>query len=160
MSEHIEVNGLPPADPFWDEWRGDFGGRPVMYIKRLLRIPLYRSKGRVRSIRIDLHKMVAPDAPDCFHTHPAWAIRMPLWGGYEEEILEERCDLLWDERWHRIQRALDISLVAPALCHRIASLLNGRVSYSLWIRGPITADVELRGDGWPAEVRGIHPERN
>lgn len=140
----------------WDEWRGSLDGRPTMWIKRLLRIPLYRSRGRWRSIRLDLHKMVRPDDEGCYHTHPAWAIRLPLWGGYIEQKHTPGTTI----KWCYWRRPLEISIVRPRFCHRVDSLLNGRVSYSLWLRGPIIADVELHGDGWPPEKRGAHPERN
>ena len=35
---------------------------------------------------IDVHKIIAIDDPRLFHTHPAYAIRLILWGGYYEEL--------------------------------------------------------------------------
>ena len=61
----------------WDRWVGNFTDEPVFYIKHLVHL---------FGCRIDLHKMVLPDEEDCFHTHPAWAIRIILKGGYVEEI--------------------------------------------------------------------------
>jgi hypothetical protein len=114
----------------WDEWRGSMDGRPTLWVKRLR-----HWRGRV----IDVHKMIAKDDPDCFHTHPAYAIRFILWGGYVEETEDGR---------HRMWRPGMVGLVSPALSHRVAGLRNGRFSYSLWIRFKKSAPVHLRGDGW------------
>jgi hypothetical protein len=118
---------------FWDEWRGSFDGRPAMFIKRL-----FSFAGR----RVDLHKFVRADDLDCFHTHPATAIRIVLWGGYVEEIHAPEGRVLHD---YRTLRPGSVSIVRPELCHRIHDLLNGKVSYSLWLRGKRTAEVEIRG---------------
>lgn len=122
----------------WDEWRGSLDGRPTMHIRRL---------AKVRGRRADLHKFVRPDDPGCFHTHPAPAIRVVLWGGYVEELEDGRL-VTWQPG--------DFGLVRPELCHRVHSLLNGKVSYSLWLRGQVCADVALRGPGWPKpELKSI-----
>lgn len=114
----------------WDEWRGRLDNVPVMWIRQL---------ARWRGFRVDLHKFVGPDLPGCFHTHPAKAWRLVLWGGYVEE-LENGAKVPW--------RPGAAGFVQPALSHRIDTLLNGRCSYSLWIRWPKSAEVELRGPGW------------
>lgn len=114
----------------WDDWRGSMDGRPTLWVKHLL-----KRAGRL----IDIHKMVAIDDPDCFHTHPAYAIRIILRGGYVEEI---------EGGAHRMWLPGMIGFVRPSLSHRIAGLRNGRVSYSLWIRFRKQARVELRGNGW------------
>ncbi|MCA1831251.1 MAG: hypothetical protein LC750_00625 [Actinobacteria bacterium] len=114
----------------WDEWRGSMDGRETLWVKHL-----WRRLGR----HIDLHKMVGKDDPDCFHTHPAYAIRVILRGGYVEELEGGR---------HRMWRPGMIGIVKPTCSHRIAGLRNGRASYSLWIRFRKRATVELRGDGW------------
>jgi len=114
----------------WDAWRGGLDGKPTMHEKHLLHY-----LGR----RVDLHKMVAVDGVDCFHTHPAHAIRIILWGGYTEQ-LEDGTEKTW--------RPGSIGLVPPDLCHRISSILNTRNSYSLWLRGRKCAPIELRGKGW------------
>jgi len=116
----------------WTEWRGDFHGNVTMQIAVLL-----RTKGGRRA---DLHRMVAPDAPGCFHTHPARAVRIVLWAGYVEE-LEDGSMRHW--------RPGMVGVVHPQLSHRIASLPRGR-SYSLWIRGRKTHQTQLRGPGWEA----------
>jgi hypothetical protein len=112
----------------WDEWRGN--GKPAMWIKRL---------GYLFGRTIDLHKVVASDDPDCFHTHPSYCFRLILWGGYVEELHGGE-KVTW--------RPGSFGIVSPSLCHRFDSLLNGP-SYSLWIRGKVRAKVELRGNGWP-----------
>jgi hypothetical protein len=114
----------------WDEWRGDLDGRVVMRIKRLC---------AWRAIKLDLHQFVGADREDCFHTHPSWAVRFVLWGGYVEQ-LEDGTRKTW--------RPGMIGLVRPALSHRIYALRNQRVSYSLWLRGPKLREIELRGQGW------------
>jgi hypothetical protein len=115
---------------FWDEWRGDLSGNVTMLIKTL---------ARLRGRRLDLHKFIAPDAPGCFHTHPAPALRLIVWGGYVEE-LEDGTRKTW--------RPGMAGLVRPELSHRVAALRNQRASYSLWIRGRKTSQIELRGEGW------------
>jgi len=117
---------------FWDEWRGSFDGRPSMLIKRL-----FEFAGR----RVDLHKFVRADDEGCFHTHPATAIRIVLWGGYVEQI--NHGDHM--PFTYRTLRPGSVSVVKPDLCHRIDQLRNGRCSYSLWLRGKKTAQVEIRG---------------
>ena len=114
----------------WHEWRGSLDGRPTMWIRRLLAF---------RGCRLDLHKMVGADDAECFHTHPARAVRLVLWGGYVEQT--------WEGRW-RFWFPGRVGIVRPDLCHRIAGLRNGRVSYSLWLRFPKCARVDLRGTGW------------
>jgi|SRR5581483_1805899 len=114
----------------WDEWRGSMDGRPTLWVRHV-----FCARGR----HVDLHKMVAADDPDCFHTHPAYAIRVILRGGYVEE-LEGGARKTW--------RPGMAGIVGPTYSHRVASLRNGRVSYSLWIRFRKRAPVVLRGDGW------------
>lgn len=116
------------------EWRGNLDGRPTFWAKRLL---------QAWGCRISLHRMVAADDPGCFHTHPAWAVRIVIAGGYVEEFLTGR---------QRSCRAGLVGIVRPSLCHRIDRLMNGRVSYSLWIRGPKCARINLRGPGWPSSL--------
>lgn len=116
----------------YDEWvSGDTLLAPTMLIKHLAG---YRGR------RLDLHTMIAADAPGCHHTHPGRAIRLILWGGYVEE-LEDGTLKAW--------RPGSIGLVRPELCHRIHALQRGR-SYSLWLRGRKTHKIELRGPGWKA----------
>lgn len=115
-----------------------------MLIKRLIWIPVWWRNGKWKAIRIDLHKMVDIDEPECFHTHPAYAIRIVLSGGYFEEILSGCGRVRAFRQWEPGQ----VGLVRPSLCHRIADLPPFRASYSLWIRGPICANTELLGEGW------------
>lgn len=114
----------------WDEWRGSMDGRPTLWIRHLL---------CGRGYHVDLHRMVGADDPACFHTHPATAFRLVLWGGYHEEMEDGRMRRWWPGR---------IGVVRPDLSHRIAGLMNGRASVSLWIRFPKVATVKLRGAGW------------
>lgn len=114
----------------WDEWIGAMDGRPTMWVKHLL---------CGFGCHIDLHKMVAKDDEACFHTHPAYAFRLVLWGGYTEQLDDFRF-VHWFPG--------SFGIVRPETCHRIAHLLNARVSYSLWIRFRKCAPVRLRGEGW------------
>lgn len=114
---------------YWDEWRGAMDGRPTLWVRHL-----FCHFG----CHVDLHKMVMPDDLDCFHTHPAFAIRIVLAGGYLEEI-EGGQLVIW--------KPGRIGLVRPQLSHRIARTYQ-RTSYSLWIRFRKVAKVELHGDGW------------
>lgn len=142
---------------FWDEWRGDFKDRAVMWIKRIAKIPLFMSNefGKM-NLRIDLHKMVAADAPGCFHTHPGWSFRIVLHGGYYEEVEPVACD-----GWKfALLCPGAFGFVRPDYCHRIHALVNGKSSYSLWLRGPVIADVTLVGEGWPHGKLGVHRGRN
>ncbi len=116
----------------WDKWRGSLSGDVVMRVKHLL---------HCRGFKLDLHKMVRADAAECFHTHPAKSLRMILWGGYIDQ--QEDGSYGWRESGY-------IGLVRPETSHRVAMILNGRCSYSLWLRWPKTHAIELRGDGWPA----------
>lgn len=111
----------------WDEWRGSFDGRPALLIKKFV---------RVFGCVVQVHKFVRADDPDCFHTHPAWAIRIVLWGGYVEELSDGRWRTWWPGR---------IGIVPPHYEHRIGGLRNGKSSWSLWIRGPKIARINVRG---------------
>lgn len=115
----------------FNEWIGTVDGRATLWSKRLL---------SAWGWRVDLHRMVGADDAGCFHTHPAWALRLVLAGGYVEELENGDC-LAWP--------AGHFGVVRPSLSHRIARLLNERSSYSLWVRAPKSAAIELRGSGWP-----------
>lgn len=111
----------------YDEWRGNFDGQKVLLIKKLVK--------RMGCV-IQMHQFVKADNPGCFHTHPAWAIRIILWGGY----IEERGDGKWKAWWPG-----RVGIVRPDLEHRIAGFMNGKTSYSLWIRGPKVRQINVRG---------------
>lgn len=114
----------------WDEWIGSLDGRPTMWVKHL-----FCHFG----CHIDLHKMVKADDPDCFHTHPAYAVRIILRGGYAEEVEGQK----WWNDWLPGM----VGIVRPSLCHRVAGLQHDE-SYSIWIRFRKIAPIELRGEGW------------
>lgn len=146
---------------FWHEWRGSVDGRPSMLIRRLL------SLGRWR---LDLHKFIRADDENCFHTHPAKAFRLILWGGYIEErkpsaaafgyrllgfsaddavkFIRSEGPTLGDDslRTFVMVKPAWFDLVRPEYCHRIHALRNGRSSYSLWLRGPKVAEIEIHGE--------------
>lgn len=115
----------------WHEWRGNLdGSRVVMLIRQVFAF---------RGFKLDLHKFIGPDSAGCFHSHPALAIRIVLAGGYVEEYSDGR----------RVRRGPGhIGLVRPDDEHRIAKLLNGRSSWSLWLRWPKSHEVRLVGSGW------------
>lgn len=119
----------------WDRWIGTIDGRVTMRIKHLV---------HVFGCRIDLHKIVATDPAGQYHTHPARAVRVVWSGGYVEELEDGRC--LRREPGY-------IGVVEKHTSHRIAKLIDGAASYSLWFRMPIKpgTKIELRGEGWPEE---------
>jgi len=114
----------------WDEWRGNLDGTViVMRIKVLLRF---------MGCKFCVHKFVGEDSDDCFHTHPAVAIRIILWGWYVEELEDGTL-----KRW----RAGMFGIVNPSLSHRVSSIANSG-AWSLWLRFRNTTKVQLRGVGW------------
>jgi len=122
----------------WDKWRKNLEGKDVFYTKFLFTI---------FGVRFAIHKMVGPDTENAYHTHPAKAIRVILWGGYSEDIYEKADDgakLVTGARWFPGK----IGLVKPSTTHRVSAIHNGRSSYSLWIRFKETEEVQLVGTGW------------
>lgn len=114
----------------FDEWRGTEDGRPVFLIKKLV-----KAFGCV----IQLHKFVGADDPGCFHSHPAWAIRVILRGGYVEEVKGGRKHVTWLPGM--------VGIVRPDFEHRIAFLIDPVAgSWSLWIRGPKVAPISYGCD--------------
>jgi hypothetical protein len=86
-------------------------------------------------IRVSIHKFVGADTIGVYHTHPGRALRCVLLGGYVEELWRGR-KVTW--------RPLSFGWVEPTLCHRVDKLLNGKWSYTLWLRWPRTHTVEMR----------------
>ena len=121
---------------FWDEYFSAREGLYTLLVKRV--VGLF---GR----RLDLHKMSAPDDPECFHTHPAKAIRIIVWGGYVEEIPHG------PGRRLRTWRPGMVGLIRPEFTHRVHRLRNGKDSMSIWLRGKITRPIKLIGRGWGKE---------
>jgi len=120
---------------FWDEWRGHSDGTPVFFSRTI-----FRFKGW----KIGIHSMVHPDMEACFHSHPAIATRFVFWGGYTEEIYSEdiKISIMNDVK------PMSVSKIVPNMVHRIHEITNGKTSYTLWIRRPITHKVRLVGSGW------------
>lgn len=98
---------------------------------------------KFRGFQIRVHKFVSADEPGCFHTHPAYAFRLVLWGGYVEEVRSAHPPgygyVSKRETWFPGRSGR----VEPKFCHRIDRLLNGRSSWSLWIRLPAVAEVKF-----------------
>lgn len=124
----------------FDAWVGWFDGTPTMLIRHLFHF---------RGWRIDLHRMVNPDMVECYHTHPAYAVRIVLSGGYIEELA--------DGTKHTWRPGM-IGLVRPPLAHRIDRLRDGVESWSLWLRAPKAHRINLIGPGWARE-RAAHEAR-
>ncbi|MAS67358.1 MAG: hypothetical protein CMK82_11260 [Pseudomonadales bacterium] len=125
--------------PFWNKTvNSERDGLPVLFIKNLIHL-----FGR----RIDLHKIVYPDPRECFHSHPARAIRIILWGGYVEEMFDGTHRRWWPGK---------IGIVRHSDIHRINRLLKERPSYSLWIRGKVRHETQLKGSGWPIELQDTY----
>lgn len=126
----------------WDEWRGNLDGSViVMRIKHLLSFNGYK---------LDLHKFIGEDAAECFHTHPAMAIRLIIRGGYIEEIEGGKL---------KVWKAPMIGIVRPELSHRVSTVFSGG-AYSIWLRFPKKHKVQLRGIGWPSDVRYSEPHES
>lgn len=123
----------------WTRWIGNFDNEPVMLIKTLT--------SRL-GCHVDVHKFLKGDRWGCFHTHPAYALRICFSGGYIEEVY-----LSTHARFYRVIMPGHIELIRPRYCHRVVECLNGVGSWSLWLRGPVIAPIILRGEGWPAERR-------
>lgn len=127
---------------WWDfaVWNID-ENQPVMYVKNLVHL---------FGCRIDLHQMIRPDLPECFHTHPAHAYRLCLWGGYIEEALfpgySPPIDRAKLEVWPGF-----FGPIEPEYCHRLHALPKGS-SWSLWFRGRVCAEIKLVGSGWPEHM--------
>lgn len=127
---------------WWDEWRfNQDNNKPVFFIKHIINL---------FGCRVDLHKMVGSDDPECLHSHPAHAIRIILWGGYTEQkrvqlkkYLPSKVFLTTRSRWLPCM----FGWVTPNFTHRIDKL-NFKCSYSLWIRFRKTSDIKLTGEGW------------
>lgn len=115
----------------FDEWVGTVSGRPTMWTRDLL---------RCWGWRVSLHCLVSEDDRDCFHTHPATALRVILSGGYIEEL---------EGGETRVWATGMAGIVRPELSHRISFLAVN--TYTLWVRAPKTAAIELRGSGWKRE---------
>lgn len=95
-----------------------------------------------------IHVFDDGDADGCFHSHPAWAFRLVLWGGYVEETFKAVNDQMsWHgyvEKRKRVWFPGRFGIVKPSFEHRIDRLLFKR-SVSLWVRGPLVADIETHG---------------
>lgn len=117
----------------FDTWIGALDGRVTLWSRVLF---------DWRGWRVVLHRMVGSDDAECFHTHPATAVRIILAGGYVEEVE----GVGW-----RTWSPGTVGIVRPETSHRIAGLI-GEVSYSLWLRAPKSAAIELRGAGWKREA--------
>lgn len=127
----------------WDRWIGNLDGQPVYFQKKLAS---WMWRGQRWTLR--LHKFVKVDNAGCFHTHPAHALRIVLWGGYAEEVL-----LPSGKTYIKGCGPGYFGRVTPEYCHRIEAFLFGRTSWSLWFHGPKVASIELHGDGWPDDLR-------
>lgn len=119
-------------DMKWDAYVGTSTKR-VMEIKWLVDLE------RPFRLVIDLHRIVNVDPKRCYHGHPYDAIRIPLWGGYIEELEDGTKRVIWPGR---------IGIVRTKYFHRIDSFLFGSFSLSLWIHGKSVCPVEIHGDGW------------
>lgn len=127
LDELLALKGEPGI---W-VYRQDEQGRPlaarvVMFLRRLF---------SWRGWNLDVHLIVAADAPGCFHDHPAVAFRLILWGGYREELQDGRVRTWFPGRF---------GIIRPAFAHRIAGPRRGP-SWSLWLRGPKSSKISTWG---------------
>lgn len=122
---------------FWHEWQGSSEGEITMLIRHIFSFMGYK---------LDLHKFIAADQATCFHTHPANAIRLIIWGGYTEQIQHDSQYFPNAYFYTKKQWIVgDIGLIKPGLCHRIDTIRR-KVSYSLWFRFPKTHDIKIFGE--------------
>lgn len=123
----------PKPTWFWNRWVGrSDAGPPIMWMRKLFTLGQWS---------FFLHLIVGTDHLDCYHTHPATAYRLILWGGYCEELEDDK------ERVYSRWLPLRFGKVTPDLSHRIHRVY-GRRCLTLWIRGPVTHKIKLRGEGW------------
>lgn len=125
---------------------------PVFYTRRLI---------SAFGWTLDLHKFVAADPPNDYHSHPYRARRLVLSGGYEEHVMPPNSPVIHredDKRLSFVEEPLVNVLheghggwVEPSTVHRIADIrayagakyLNSShyPAFSLWWHGPRTAGV-------------------
>jgi len=120
--------------------RNDHDGREVFYGYKLW------GQGK-DELSIRLHKFISADDKRCYHTHPAKGIRIVLWGGYEEEVIVAETNTFSDgpiSEFREIRPGF-IGWITPEFEHRIERLLNGKASWSLFIRWPYTHKITTRG---------------
>jgi hypothetical protein len=123
----------------WDKTlNSERDGEPLLFMKHIW---------AWRGFRIDLHKIIYPDPWECFHSHPANAIRVILWGGYVEEYYDGK--MVERKPGH-------IGIVRHDDIHRINRLRFERPSYSLWFRGKVRYQTQLKGTGWPLELQDTY----
>lgn len=111
----------------------DYVEAGILYIKHLV---------RWGGFQVNLHCITGADEAGCYHSHPAKAIRIILWGGYIEEIPDYR----YSDFEYRSPGY--IGVMQPEFIHRIA-YVDG-ASWTLWIRWPVTHKIKLFG-----RVKGI-----
>lgn len=111
----------------------------------------------VLGCHLDVHEFQQPDMVDCLHTHPSYALRFPIWGGYWEEIATEYVRDTGEVKVREYieRKPFRLSIVPPAMAHRLANFRNGKTSsWSLWFRLPVMEEIYLIGEGWPDNMRG------
>ena len=140
----------------WDKWQGPFskkddpeGKSAVMYSKYIIN---WKLSFWPYHIVVDIHKMVRSDPEQCYHSHPYNALRIPFWGGYIEEMP--------NGSQRTILPFLGLGIIRWNFAHRIHKLLNGRVSYSLWIRFKSMHNIEEIGEGWKTLRTSTIPSYN
>lgn len=140
----------------WDYHVHNMDGVPVLHVKKLFRLPWWGRdiEGKWQAWQVHLHKIVRADRKECYHSHPSKAIRIILWSGYDEQTWPGNGWQLWEPG--------DMGFIHPHFVHRIDALtpvdehaLVYRPSWSLWIRGPIVADIKLYGAGWDNRINEV-----
>lgn len=132
---------------FWHKWVSSHDDNsPTMWTHTFFRVPT-----RYGGWKVEMHKFVQPDAEGRYHTNPYKAYRLILVGGYEDEHFLE-CRTGQHVITSRKLGAGYNGWVYPSTCHRISGLLRNP-TYSLWVSGPRTHEVQLKGPGWPPEAK-------
>lgn len=100
----------------WDKRTVSNDETPVMFTKYLI---WFGDKGR-----LDLHKIISKDFPGFFHSHPANAFRIVLWGWYVEELVDGT-----KKTWFPGM----MGFVPGPLMHRFDKI--SKPTFTLWLRG-------------------------
>lgn len=121
-NEGVDHSGVTKRIFFWILRKDITDGQGVLYLRRWILTP------RIFGYQIFLHKIVRPDHDRCLHDHPWGFFGIVLSGGYTEDlpggIRRTNKPGRFINRW------------SPNFTHRIHSLLNGKASWTLLIRGP------------------------
>jgi hypothetical protein len=122
METTVEQSGVTKRIFLWVKRKDITDGQGVLYLRRWILTP------PIFGYQLFLHQIVRPDHDRCLHDHPWGFIGLILWGGYVEDLKDGTRRT--NKPWRVINR------LNPTFTHRIHSLLNGKSSWTLLVRGP------------------------